>query len=105
MRRKGGGSYYLRGAVYWVKSYRNGRPYRESTAGTLERDAKDLLNRRLGDIAAGGPPNPRGEREESGGLLVDPLTDDHMNEPRAVRRTREPRNQLGRDLRPVGAGG
>jgi hypothetical protein len=62
MKRKGGGSYYLRGKVYWVKYYKDGRPCRESTGSSLERDARDLLNRRLGDIAAGRPLSPRADR-------------------------------------------
>lgn len=45
MEREGGRRYYRRSAICWVKYYKNGRPYRESTGSTLERDAKDLLNR------------------------------------------------------------
>jgi hypothetical protein len=94
MRRKGGGSYYLRGAVYWVKYYRNGRPYRESTGSTLERDAKDRLNRRLGDIAAGRPLNPRADRVKVGELLDDLLTEYHVNERASVRRMKALVNHL-----------
>ena len=94
MRRKGGGSYYLRGKVYWVKYYRNGRPYRESTDSTLERDAKDLLNRRLGDIAAGRPLNPRADRIEVGELLDDLLTEYEVNERASLRRMKELVNHL-----------
>src|SRR5262245_14372151 len=55
MRRKGGGSYYRRGDTFWIKYYRNGKPHRESTGSNLERVAKDLLNKRMGAIAAGRP--------------------------------------------------
>ena len=37
------GSIYKRGEVYWVKYYRNGKPYRESTKSKKEADAKRLL--------------------------------------------------------------
>jgi integrase len=89
MRRKGGGSYYRRGSVWWVKYYRNGRPYRESTGSTLERDAKDLLNRRLGDIAAGRPLNPRADRIKLDELLDDLLTEYRVNERASLRRMKE----------------
>src|SRR5207245_4859692 len=97
MRRSGGGSYYLRGNVYWVKYYRNGHPYRESSGSTLERDAKDLLNRRLGDIAAGRPLNPRADRIKLGELLDDLLNDYHVNERASLRRMK----QLLKHLRPA----
>ena len=34
------GSIYRRGAVYWVKYFRNGKPYRESSRSDKETDAK-----------------------------------------------------------------
>src|SRR5439155_14983070 len=94
MKRRGGGSYYLRGTVYWVKYYRNGRPYRESTGSTVERDAKDLLNRRLGDIASGRPMNPRADRIKVGELLDDLLTEYEVNERASLRRMKELVNHL-----------
>ena len=47
------GMIYLRGKTYWIKYYRNGKPYRESAKSTKESDAKRLLKRREGDIAQG----------------------------------------------------
>ena len=38
---------------YWIKYYRNGKPYRESTHSTKESDAKRLLKLREGHIAEG----------------------------------------------------
>ncbi len=49
----------LRGKVYWIKYYRNGKPYEESVDRTLGKkqatmqDAKTLLRRREGSIADG----------------------------------------------------
>ena len=37
---------------WWVKYYRAGKMYRESS-GSTKRDAKDLLRRREGSIASG----------------------------------------------------
>ena len=38
------GSIYKRGDVYWIKYYRAGKPYRESTKTNKESDAKRMLN-------------------------------------------------------------
>ena len=45
------GSIYKRGNVYWIKYYRSGKPYRESTKSKKEADAKRLLKKREGEIA------------------------------------------------------
>ena len=50
------GSIYQRGNTYWIKYYRNGKPYRESTRSRKEADAKRLLKKREGEIANGKPP-------------------------------------------------
>jgi integrase len=53
------GMTYQRGAVWWVKYYRNGRPIRESSGSAKEGDAIQLLKIREGDIAHGLPVNPK----------------------------------------------
>ena len=53
------GMTYRRGAVWWVKYYRNGRPIRESSGSAKEGDAIQLLKIREGDIAHGLPVNPK----------------------------------------------
>jgi hypothetical protein len=53
------GMTYKRGAVWWVKYYRNGRPIRESSNSSKESDAINLLKLRGGDIAHGLPANPK----------------------------------------------
>lgn len=47
------GSIYKRGNVYWIKYYRAGKPYRESTRSKKEPDAKRLLKKREGEISEG----------------------------------------------------
>ena len=47
------GMIYKRGRVYWIKYYRNGKPYRESTKSRKETDAKRLLKKREGEISQG----------------------------------------------------
>ena len=47
------GSVYKRGNVYWIKYYRNGKCYRESSGSTKKMVAKKVLARKEGDIAKG----------------------------------------------------
>ncbi len=47
------GMIYRRGRTWWVKYYRNGKPFYESSRSHKESDAKRLLKLREGDIAAG----------------------------------------------------
>jgi hypothetical protein len=54
-KRRGGGSLFQRGAIWWIKYYRNGQPIRESSGSELERVARTLLNKRLGAMAKGEP--------------------------------------------------
>jgi len=51
--RRGTGSIFRRGAIYWIKYYRNGQPYRETSASDKEADARKLLKQRIGEIAVG----------------------------------------------------
>lgn len=53
------GMLYKRGAVWWIKYYRNGRGMRESSHSTKERAAKRLLKVREGDIERGLPVDPK----------------------------------------------
>ena len=53
------GMLYKRGAVWWIKYYRNGRGLRESSHSTKEGDARRLLKLREGDIEHGLPVDPK----------------------------------------------
>ena len=64
------GRLYKRGAVWWIKYYRNGRGMRESSHSTKEGDARRLLKLREGDIEHGLPADPKLNRirfQEAGG--------------------------------------
>lgn len=50
------GCIYKRGNIYWIKYYRNGKPYQESTKSPKESDAKKLLKKREGEIIEGKMP-------------------------------------------------
>ena len=49
-RDRGTGSLFPRGTIWWLKYYRNGRPYRESSHSGERRNAERLLKRRLAEI-------------------------------------------------------
>src|SRR5689334_14268298 len=50
--RRGTGSIYRRGAVYWVAYYRKGKLYRESSHSEEEQEARKLLNTRIHEALA-----------------------------------------------------
>ncbi|MBI2015315.1 MAG: tyrosine-type recombinase/integrase [Candidatus Rokubacteria bacterium] len=56
------GCLYRRGKFWWTKVYINGRPVHESTKLTKKSDAKLVLARKVGRIAAGEPIPPRVDR-------------------------------------------
>src|SRR5437899_1860628 len=86
MKRRGGGSLYQRGGVWWVKYYRNGQPIRESSGSPLEREARALLNRRMGALASGQPIAPRADKVTVDELLADLITEYTVNGRRSLER-------------------
>lgn len=51
------GSLYKRGKTYWIKYYRNGKCFRESSGTTKKMVADKLLKRKEGEIAEGKVPS------------------------------------------------
>src|SRR5579863_2993411 len=51
--RRGSGTIYQRGNIWWMQYYVRGRLTQESTGFTDKADAEDLLKQRIGDAAAG----------------------------------------------------
>ena len=64
------GMIYKRGKVFWIKYYRSGKPFRESSNSHKEADAKRLLKKREGEIANGKTP----------GIYFDKVTFDELAE-------------------------
>jgi hypothetical protein len=85
-RTRGSGSIYKQknSAVYWVKYYRNGKAYRESTRTTNKQEAKDFLKQRLGEIATGNFYGPITERVTIAELADDFLRDYRINERKSL---------------------
>jgi len=80
------GMIYARGKTYWIKYYRNGKPYRESTGTTQEADAKRLLKKREGEISEGKLPSVYFDKVRFEQLAEDFLRDYRINEKRSLPR-------------------
>jgi hypothetical protein len=81
-RTRGSGSIYKQkgSTAYWVKYYRNGRSFRESTKTANLAEAKQFLKTRLGEIATGTFYGPVVERITVAELADDFLRDYRINE-------------------------
>jgi len=80
------GSLYRRGNVWWVKYYRNGKAYRESSKSTKKMVAKKLLDRREGDIALGNMPAILFERVTFDELADEFIMDYRINNKKSLDR-------------------
>jgi integrase len=83
-RKKGDGSVFQRGAVWWIKYYRNGKPYRETSGSEKESDARKLLKRRLGEIVLGRFVGPDAERVTIRELAEQYLNDYRVNQKKSL---------------------
>lgn len=85
-RTRGSGSIYKQkgSAAYWVKYYRHGKPFRESTKTTNKAEAKEFLKQRLAEIATGNFYGPVVERITVAELADDFLRDYRINDRRSV---------------------
>jgi len=82
------GCVYQRGRVFWIKYYRDGRPYYENTKTDVKGDAKQLLQVRLGDIAKGIPVTPKVNQCRVDELLEDVRRDYERNDRKTTGRLR-----------------
>ena len=90
------GSLYQRGNVWWIKYYRNGKPYRESTRSEKETYAKKLLKLREGEITQGRIPALKVERIRFDELAEDLITDYKVNLRKSLVRARRSINHLNK---------
>jgi integrase len=74
------GAIFLRGKTYWIKYYRNGKPFRESAHSDKASVAKHLLKRREGQIAEGRFPGLQVEKTMFKELTEDYLVDYKVNQ-------------------------
>jgi integrase len=82
------GMIYKRGKTWWIKYYRNGKPYRESTKSHKEADAKRLLKRREGEISQGKLPGVYFDKVRYAELVQDLIQDYEINGKKSIPRLR-----------------
>jgi len=82
------GAIYKRNKTYWIKYYRNGKPYYESTGSDKEADAKRLLKKREGEISEGKLPGIYFDKVTYDELKVELLTDYELNERKSFTRVK-----------------
>lgn len=80
------GCVYKRGNVYWIKYFRNGKPYQESAKSRKKVDAKRLLKRREGEISEGKLPGVYFDRVRFDELAEGFLRDYRINEKKSLLR-------------------
>ena len=88
------GMIYKRGNMYWIKYYRNGKPYRESTKSKKEADAKRLLKKREGEISEGKLPGVYFDRVKFDELAEDLIRDYRINQKKSMERVEMSLNHL-----------
>jgi len=88
------GCIYRRGRVYWIKYYRNGRPYAETTHSDRKEVARRLLRRREGEISKGELPGIYFDRVRFEELAEDLLTDYRVNRRKSLERAKIGINHL-----------
>jgi len=88
------GSVYLRGNVYWIKYYRNGKCFRESSDSTKKMVAKKLLSRREGEIAQGKLPGVQFEKVLFEDLAEAFLRDYRLNQKKSLVKAERSVNHL-----------
>ncbi len=88
------GMIYKRAKIYWLKYYRNGKPYRESTKSNKEADAKRLLKKREGEISEGKLPGVYFDKVRFDELAEDFLRDYRINGKKSLVRAERSVNHL-----------
>lgn len=78
------GELRLRGRVWWIRYYRNGRRYEESSHSDKKGEAQRLLAVREGDIARGVPVTPQAGRLRFDEAAQDVVNDYRVNGKRSI---------------------
>lgn len=78
------GELKLRGRIWWIRYYRNGRRFEESSHGEKRKAAEDLLKIREGDVAKGVPISAKVGQLRFEEAAADLLTDYRVNGKRSL---------------------
>ncbi len=82
------GCIYRRGNTYWVKYYRNGKAYAESSHSNKQEVAKHLLKLREGEISTGKMPGIVFDKITFDEIMDDYLTDYRVNRKRTLEKAK-----------------
>jgi integrase len=82
------GMVYKRGRIWWIKYYRNGKSYRESSGSTKENEARRKLKLREGQIAEGRFSGLKVERIRFDELAQDLINDYKLNGKKSLERAK-----------------
>ncbi len=82
------GMIYKRGKTWWIKYYRNGKPYYESAKSRKETDAKRLLKKREGEISQGKLPGAYFDKVRFEELAEDFLRDYRINRKKSLKKAK-----------------
>jgi len=88
------GMIYKRGNVWWIKYYKNGKSFRESSKSSKKMVAKRLLDRREGNIAQGKMPGIHFEKVGFDELAENFLRDYRINQKKSLKRAEGSVNHL-----------
>ncbi len=83
-RPRGTGSLFQRGNIWWIRYYRNGKGYSETSGTDNKTRANNLLKKRLGEITAGTFVGPSAERVPVPELVADLVSEQKANGNKAV---------------------
>jgi integrase len=97
------GMIYKRGEVFWIKYYRNGKPYRESSESKKEADAKRLLKKREGEISDGKLPGVYFDKVIYDELRAELLIDYELRGRKSLRRLKNSLDHLDTEFEKVKA--
>jgi len=75
---------WIEGDTWWIKHYRDGKPYCESTHSTKEDDPQRLLKKRQGKISEGKLPGIYFDKVRFDELTEDYLTDYKVNQRKSI---------------------
>ena len=81
---RGMGRIFKRGSIYWIAYYHRGKEFRESSRSESEREARQLLKKRIGDAATGRFTGSREDRVTFEDLAAGLLADYQINRRRSL---------------------
>jgi len=92
------GHIYKRGKTYWIKFFKDGKPYYESSRSHKEADARRLLKRREGDVSKSRTPGIQFDRIRFDEIADDFITDYRLNQRKSLVRAERSIGHLKRSF-------